>query len=222
MATPSDGRYHRFPPLPYLRGLLERNGWSAVAEMGVPSYIHANPLARWFAWRKVELAAEWVGGASLGTVLDFGCGAGTMLQHLNAVAEVAYACDVETSVARQVCADHGLDRVVLLSGQDSLEGVAAGSLDVIVALEVLEHVDELENVRDTFARLLRASGRLIVSVPTENWCYRIGRRIAGFRPGFHVRGASAVDACLAERFSMMRRRYLPPLLHLYEVVEYVL
>ena len=213
--------YERFPSLPCLRRLVDQHGWSVVAPMGIPSYVHPNPLARWFAWRKLEVAARLIGGGRVGKALDFGCGAGTMLRHLSALADVVYAYDADTSVARQVCADQGLDRVAFLDGPEALAGIDAGSLGLVVALEVLEHVEDLGRVSESLARLLAPSGRLVVSLPTENVFYRLGRRVAGFRGDFHKRGSREAHERLEERFQVRRRWRIPCLAPLYEITEYV-
>ena len=211
--------YERFPALPYIRGLIEELGRAAVAEMGAPSYVHPNPAARWFAWRKVAVAARLIGTDQVGAALDFGCGVGIMLRFLRSRARRVYGADLDVSVAQRVCADHGLESVVLLPA-DRMEEIGQGNLDLVVALEVLEHVDDVDAVLARFEWLLRPGGRLVISVPTENWFYRLGRRLAGFRPEFHQRGSAAVRCRLDMRFLGTRRVCIPPLVPLYEVMAY--
>ena len=211
--------YERFPAPPYIRRLIEEFGRAAVAEMGAPSYVHPNPAARWLAWRKVAVAARLIGAEPIGAALDFGCGVGTMLRFLASHARTVYGADLDIAVAQRVCADHGLESVTLLPA-DRIEEIGQGSLDLVVALEVLEHVDNVDAALANFERLLRPGGRLVVSVPTENWLYRLGRRMAGFRPGFHHRGSAAVRSRLDARFRRTRRVCIPPLVPLYEVMAY--
>ena len=59
--------------------------------------------------------------------------------------------------------------------------IGAGTVDVILAAEVLEHIEPLGPTLESFRRWLKPSGRLLVSLPTENALYRFGRRLAGFR-----------------------------------------
>jgi predicted TPR repeat methyltransferase len=51
---------------------------------------------------------------------------------------------------------------------------------VIVAADVLEHIENLPAYLATFAAKLKSSGRLLISGPTENVIYKIGRILAGF------------------------------------------
>jgi SAM-dependent methyltransferase len=61
----------------------------------------------------------------------------------------------------------------------NVEKWSAAQFDLIVALDVLEHVKDLESVLASLLRLLASGGRLVVSGPTENIFYRIGRRLSG-------------------------------------------
>ena len=63
-----------------------------------------------------------------------------------------------------------------------------GSFDVIFALDVLEHIENLEDYIKTFNRILTPDGVIIVSGPTENILYKIGRKLAGnrFTGDYHV------------------------------------
>ena len=61
----------------------------------------------------------------------------------------------------------------------------AGAYDLVVCMEVLEHVIDPEAVLATLARLLAPSGRLVISVPVETGpalvVKQVVRRIAGWR-----------------------------------------
>src|SRR5262249_40921791 len=76
--------------------------------------------------------------------------------------------------------------------------VAPGSVDVVVAAEVLEHIDDPTETLALFHRVLKRSpdpasdGSLLVSLPTENRAYRFGRRLAGVDGHFHVHDAASL------------------------------
>ena len=55
------------------------------------------------------------------------------------------------------------------------------SFDIIYALDVLEHINDLEPYVTLFSKLLVPGGTVIISGPTENIFYKIGRKIAGKR-----------------------------------------
>ena len=91
-------------------------------------------------------------------------------------------------------------------------------MDLILALDVLEHVDDLPKVLQDMARLLKPQGLLLVSGPTENWMYRLGRsigqRFAGpeFSGHYHHRNIYDVQGELAKLFTVkIVRRLVYPL-----------
>lgn len=62
------------------------------------------------------------------------------------------------------------------------------TFDEVYAIEVLEHVDDLQKVLDEIARVLKVGGKLIVSVPyykSESWLKKI--RPSYFKEIHHVR-----------------------------------
>ena len=90
---------------------------------------------------------------------------------------------------------------------------------MILALEVLEHVDDLDSLAAEFRRLLRPGGSLLCSLPTENTLYRLGRRLAGFSGAYHVHGVSDVVRVLRGFLGTSRVARLYSFLPLYDFFE---
>ncbi len=214
----------RMPPSSLLESMQARFGHEAAEEMAIPSYLHRNPAMRWMATRRLDVVADWLceGLTSHARVLDFGCGAGVLLPTACGAAGEVFATDLELGPASMLVEHCGLANVRLLEPA-RLSEIEPGSLDAIVAAEVLEHIEELGPVFATFRRLLAPDGRLIVSLPTENAFYRAGRRLAGFSGEYHVGNAANVHRALeTSGFRTRRRRSLPlsgPFA-IYWVVEY--
>jgi 2-polyprenyl-3-methyl-5-hydroxy-6-metoxy-1,4-benzoquinol methylase len=68
---------------------------------------------------------------------------------------------------------------ILDANQISLSQLTPKSFDLINALDVLEHVEDLPHTLSELLKLLKPGGRLVVSGPTENRLYQIGRKLAG-------------------------------------------
>ncbi len=66
-----------------------------------------------------------------------------------------------------------------------VELVADQSLDFIFATEVLEHIEDIGPIIDHFERKLAPNGRIVITLPTENLIYKLGRKIAGFSGHYH-------------------------------------
>ncbi|MFQ5612219.1 MAG: class I SAM-dependent methyltransferase [Anaerolineae bacterium] len=156
-------------------------------EMALPSYLHRNPLIRWLVARRINVVLDLLDFRPGQSVLDFGCGAGMLLLQLPPGGGFYYGVDLLIWPAQQFLAAHGRGDPVLLEAAGWPQQVPAGGLDSIVALEVLEHVEDVPEVLRLFRRKLKPEGRLIVSGPTENFLYQLGRRIAGFSGEYHHR-----------------------------------
>jgi 2-polyprenyl-3-methyl-5-hydroxy-6-metoxy-1,4-benzoquinol methylase len=83
---------------------------------------------------------------------------------------------------------------VLDARQRSISQLTPKSFDLINALDVLEHVDDLPRTLSELLNLLKPGGRLVVSGPTENILYQIGRRLAGpeYSGEYHERGIAEI------------------------------
>ena len=98
-------------------------------------------------------------------ILEVGCGAGTTLAHLKASGIAKWIGGVELFPSAAAEAAEVLD-YIRQGNIETLElGLDAGSLDVVLCLDVLEHlVDPWATIRKLTA-LLRPGGMLIASLP---------------------------------------------------------
>jgi SAM-dependent methyltransferase len=200
-------------------------------EMAIPSYLHPNPAMRWMAWRRVQALALRLRDIAHGWtrngerhVVDFGCGTGVLFEEASGVADRVTGVDMVLAAARLLVAELGMTKVTLLSPGDAAAHIEAGSVDIVIAGEVLEHLeDDLDSALALFVRWLKPTGRLLVSLPTESRLYRLGRRLAGFRGHYHHHDAVALDAAIA--LAGFRRQRLDKLpaggpLTIYWVADY--
>lgn len=200
-------------------------------EMAIPSYLHRNPLLRWMAWRRLEVIAANVRGdarrrgGTFGRVLDFGCGSGVLLDELSRVATHVDGVDIVLDPARLLKDEWQLDKVTLMDPDAASQNTPPRSIDAIVAAEVLEHIDPLDDTLAFFRRSLARDGRLYVSVPTENALYKLGRRIAGFDDHYHESDAATIHRQILQagfRETALSRIPAPGPLAIYWVATYQL
>lgn len=175
-------------------------------EMAIPSYLHRNPALRWMAWRRVEEVARLLEAhvPNGGRVLDFGCGTGVLFEASLAHAASVIGVDLVLGAAQLWVDRRGLDRVALQTPEQARAALGPASVDLVVAAEVLEHLDSPEDTLAWFRRVLKPDGSLLISLPTENAAYRFGRRLAGFDGHFHKHNAASLDA-LIRRSGFLRR-----------------
>jgi 2-polyprenyl-3-methyl-5-hydroxy-6-metoxy-1,4-benzoquinol methylase len=181
-------------------------------EMAIPSFLHRNPALRWMAWRRVAVVARLLDEVCPqgGRVLDFGCGTGVLFEAAATKAGEIVGVDLVLDAARLWKERRGLHKVRLLRPDEAEQELADRSVDVVVAAEVLEHIDVPGPTLAFFRRVLKPDGSLLVSLPTENRAYRFGRRLAGFDGHFHVHNASSLDKVIQDSgFRSERSRYIP-------------
>jgi SAM-dependent methyltransferase len=198
------------------------------AEMAIPSYLHPNPALRWMAWRRLEvvvsalqrIAPRKEGGS---VALDFGCGSGVLFRDTLARFERVIGVDLVLTAATALVDELGLKDVSLHTPIEADSIVPPGSVDLLIAAEVLEHVDDLPPTLAQFKSWLKPNGRLLVSLPTENALYRLGRRLAGFSGHYHHSNAASIDQKI-QAFGFRRHKLshipAPGPLSIYWVMEY--
>jgi 2-polyprenyl-3-methyl-5-hydroxy-6-metoxy-1,4-benzoquinol methylase len=198
-------------------------GKEITDEMALPSYLNGNALSRFVFWRKLDVILRIARLRPRMRVLDFGCGSGVLLPSLAREGREVFATDLVLDIARDVVSSFSLSNVNLLSVDRWETHVADGSIDVVVAANVLEHVEDREAVLGCLKTKLRPHGRLIISGPTENAFYRLGRRLVGFSGHYHV---ARVDQVLADAAAVGFRRIscrnwpIPGMLCLYRIAAF--
>jgi len=187
--------------------------------MAIPSFLHPNPLVRWLVWRRYEIIGSICNFQPGESVLEFGCGPGFFLPELSARGCRIMALDLFPQFAKDLCTVSGISATF----PDSMQDIADGSLNTIVAAQVLEHIENPSEYYAEFRRLLATGGRLIVSLPTENLLYKAGRIFAGFmnKGDYHVSDLKALlGRAETAGFSIAGKSVIPsPLMPLYRIFE---
>jgi len=117
----------------------------------------------WFRWR-FDLITRLVGSLGSGDdfrILDAGCGTGQMTKRLGAIG-TAYGLD-SAPEAIAFARSRGVER--LAQGSITAPPFANGAFDCVLALDVIEHVDDDFGILTSLLQILRPGGHLIVTVP---------------------------------------------------------
>lgn len=203
------------------RDVLRERHAPAHDEAAFPAYANPNPLISHLFWQRIRTVMAHLGDARHEAVLDFGCGGGVMLPFLAERANRVVAMDLDLSPLEEVAALRALSPKVERreAAEHGWEAIPSGSFAIVLALDVLEHVDALDATITHLLRVLAPGGELIVSGPTENLLYRIGRRIAGpdYSGAYHVRGIASIRDALARRAEVRAVATLYPLLPLFRI-----
>jgi len=119
------------------------------------------PLVRWLALKKIFI--NYIPPASM--VLDIGCGKGEITCRLAEVRDdiTLVASDIDRAALETI------DRKNLKAVESSAEKLplSDSSFDVVLCLELLEHVEDDEAVISEISRVLKTGGVVIFSTPME-------------------------------------------------------
>ena len=180
----------------FLKILKDRDSYE-IGEAALTAYSHKNFLIDWLFWERLKVAYKYAvnNGIENKKILDFGCGSGVLSYMLAKENHYVTACDVEFSPLELL-----KKSIVFPSNINFIEGDILNkntedfSYDIIYAMDVLEHIDNIEPYIKLFDRLLSPNGVIIISGPTENILYKIGRKIAGnrFTGDYHITNISKI------------------------------
>ena len=180
-----------------IRNVLDHTEKGRLDEAAFPAYSHPNPIINWLFWQRIRTAMNHIERtAPYETILDFGCGSGVMLPFLSQHSKHVTAIDIDLLPLERVKEHIPLasNVTVIDANQTPISQLLPDSFDLINALDVLEHVDDLPKTLSTLINLLKPGGQLVVSGPTENILYQIGRKLAGseYSGAYHERGIDEI------------------------------
>ncbi len=183
----------------------------AIEETCIPSYLHPNWAAAGVAWARLFAAARLARRhAPVGPVLDFGAASG----------ELAYVLPPGTRYDFVEIDDRMAQALVLHNSEATrrtFEALPANQYAIIFALDSLEHNDNVGELLAGILPALRPDGVLIVSGPTENALYRLGRHIAGFSGEYHKTTIYHIEQEIGSSMQLVQRTRLPFGLPLFSV-----
>ena len=135
-----------------------------------------------------ETAAKILETAERGRVLDVPAGEGALALRLKNLGFEVFCCDLYTEFFK-------LPGTEIKQGNlDARLPYADGFFDAVVCVEGLEHIENPANAFREFARILRAGGTLVVSVPNiMNIEERLKWLFNGYTSHFKPLSAQALD-----------------------------
>lgn len=146
--------------------------------------------------------------------LDFCGGGGVLSPTLCAAFQRVVLIDLETREAAAVAAHFGLSNLSIICADVNEADIGAERFDAIVAADALEHFRELDKPIRNVKNWLTQGGVLVTSLPTENWIYRVLRRVFNVTaPQDHYHTGYEVEARLrANGFLPVGRYHIPLML----------
>jgi SAM-dependent methyltransferase len=100
--------------------------------------------------------------------LEIGCGTG---HNLGMLGEFAAMDALEVDPVARELAERRLGHKVLSAPLPALEGVPDVTYDLVAALDVIEHIPDDKAALEGIARVLKAGGKLVMTVPAHQWMW---------------------------------------------------
>lgn len=149
-----------------------------TGERVVPGLVDPNLLNEHVA--RYRFAARFAAGA---VVLDAGCGSGYGSAEFGNAAGVL-GIDLSADAVKHAAAIFGGSNIRFLQAACEAFPFADGAFDLVVAFEVIEHLERWPDLLNEARRVLRPTGMLLVSTPNKAY-YAESRAAAGPNP-FHA------------------------------------
>jgi 2-polyprenyl-3-methyl-5-hydroxy-6-metoxy-1,4-benzoquinol methylase len=190
-----------------LHRMLSTNHPGDLDEQGVPAYLEGFYWSREIFWKRIQVSTQSILEKHGGKCIDFGCGSGILLPFLDPIFEIVYAVDIAPKFAQDFInfwtdsVQHPLKNIYLFNKLE-YNDLTHNSIDLILALDSLEHVDNIKDVLLKMKDLLKPGGSILISGPTENLFYRIGRKIVGFSGHYHRRSIYDIEKEINKYFKI--------------------
>ena len=198
----------------------------------VPEYHSKNVFARSLFLNRlksaIQLASSKLESDDNSNTIDLGCGEGILLKLLEEKFKNIKTFGID--ILPEVLEIRKFLRAEIKIGDLRNTGFPDNFFDVVFCLDALEHFENLESPVREIKRMLKNNGLLIVSVPTENFFYKLGRlflkgTISSMRgpcssPHFH--GARKIEKFLCcNNFKTVKKISLPriPFLSLFNIIS---
>jgi len=175
-------------------------------------YTHPLSLARDIFWQRLEYAFKYLEKYTTKDykVLDFGGGSGVFCKTLSSYYTDVSIIDLDVEEAKNIISYYNIGNVTLIN-EDINTFEMDGQYDLIIATDVLEHFLDLKQPVEFFNKFLKSGGILLVTLPTENWVYELGRKVVNKqKPDDHYHSSKhVIDFLKQNNFKEINKRFIP-------------
>ena len=162
---------------------LPPRGALAKTDPDDPLDFYYRPLTAWVYRARLRLALGLLGEGAFDSLLEVAYGSGILLPELSLRATSVAAIDIHQKRDEVASNLERLGvRVELYQASIFEMPFGADSFDALVCLSVLEHLTELDEAFEEFARVLRPGAIAVIGFPVRNPVTDRAFRLLGFDP----------------------------------------
>jgi trans-aconitate methyltransferase len=159
-----------------------------------------------YAHAKYEIVLSWLPQDRPLRILNAGCGSGEMnvllAKHTNWQVDAIDVDPEAIQLSEQLKAQYGLTNLTMTLSR--IETFGGQDYDVIIANDVLEHIEDDVTAMAHLARMLKPGGTLCVSVPALQWLFGYHDVSLGH---FRRYNRALLTKRLSEKFDVQETRY---------------
>lgn len=157
-------------------------------------YYSSNSIVRHYFWNRLRSLLDLAKFRPQDTVLEIGFGPGIVFPSLANVCSLIVGVDPMLEwipgspsrgfkIVKNMCKSEGIERKVeLIRGDGQNIPLDREICDIVIATDVLEHIQDLSRSMKEIGRILKRDGSFLACVPMENIYRRNARRLFGL-PG---------------------------------------
>jgi len=184
------------------------------------AYAHKNFFIDKIFWGRLAAVEKFVLKSNFQKILDFGAGSGVLAHCLAGNLSEIIMTDTEPAPFYEIKERIQFpDNALFINPEVLNEFKFNHYFDAIIALDVLEHVTDLTAITEIFSGLLKPGGEIVISGPTENILYKLGRHLAGseFTGDYHRRNITDVKDFFEKKGRIKHLKTIYPILPLFEI-----
>ncbi len=204
-----------------------KQNFDIKVEQIVPEYYSKNKSVKSIFFKRFEKAIALLKENNINSILDVGCGDGIFTnilknkENYKEVVGVDYNKNIES-----------LNKVyknIKFIRADLYKLNLDKKFDAVTCLDVLEHFENVNIVLNRIDSVLRTGGYLVVSGPTENFLYKLGRLITkgtfsqetGPGAGKHYHNIKQLDKIFQKRYKLLKKSKIRFMfIHLFDINLY--
>lgn len=154
--------------------------------------LYTNPIVGIVYWSRLKGVFNYLKKKRWGLTLEIGCKYGFFLPSLCQISDKVIGSDIESTF--DSCEKITLKEIQKRYANLELKKADArrlsnyideSSCDAIVAISVLEHIDDHNGAIKEIRQCLKPDGIFVCVLPSENWLYKLARTLVGCRGYCH-------------------------------------